>query len=32
MKYTPEKNLLTPALDEFEGWGLVELTLNKVKY
>ena len=30
--YDLESVPLTPDLDEFESWGLVELTLNKVEY
>jgi hypothetical protein len=27
--YRVERTLVTPDLNEFEGWGLVELTFNK---
>jgi len=29
MNYIPTKKLLTPVLDEFDGWGLVEIEVNK---
>ncbi len=29
MNYIPTKKLLTPVLDEFDGWGLVEIELDK---